>query len=325
MRVKTLLVATVALMLALAPVSVIAQEAETCELVYLFDGWARATVEGAPNSAAYGVLVNLGSEDDTLIAASTEAAEVLELHEMMMGEGDVMMMRPMEGGFPVSANGFTVLEPGGLHIMLINLTAPLVAGEELAITLTFENAGDVELVLPIREMPVEGMDMGGEGNMDMTQRDTAMGNMDDMEMMWPEACRGVHVVDPWVRPAGPGQPTSAAYGLLLNLTDVEDTLIAAATDAAETVELHEMTMGANDMMMMRPIEGGIAVSAGGLAVLKPGGLHVMMIGLTGELAAGAEIDFTLTFADFGEVELTVPVREPMAGGMDMGGHSMGGG
>ncbi|NOG50900.1 MAG: copper chaperone PCu(A)C [Chloroflexi bacterium] len=137
MRVKTLLFVAVAVVLALTPVMGVAQDAETCDLVSLFDGWARATVEGAPNSAAYGVLVNLGAEDDTLIAASTEAAEAVELHEMKMGDGDVMMMRPVEGGFAAPANGFTVLEPGGLHIMLINLTAPLVAGEELAITLTF--------------------------------------------------------------------------------------------------------------------------------------------------------------------------------------------
>ncbi|NOG50899.1 MAG: copper chaperone PCu(A)C [Chloroflexi bacterium] len=92
-----------------------------------------------------------------------------------------------------------------------------------------------------------------------------------------------------------------------------------------SLELHEMTMGEGDVMMMRPVEGGIAVSAGGLAILKPGGLHIMMIGLTDELAAGAEVDFTLTFAEFGEVALTFPVREPMAQGMEMGGHSMGGG
>lgn len=322
MRVKTLLFVAVAVVLALTPVMGVAQDAETCDLVSLFDGWARATVEGAPNSAAYGVLVNLGAEDDTLIAASTEAAEAVELHEMKMGDGDVMMMRPVEGGFAAPANGFTVLEPGGLHIMLINLTAPLVAGEELAITLTFEHAGEVELSLPIREMPAEGaMEMDSE-LMDMDHGGMAMPNV---ENPWPEACRAVHVVDPWVRPAGPGQPTSAAYGLLLNLTGVDDVLVAAAAGVSEVVELHEMTMGEGDVMMMRPVEGGIAVSAGGLAILKPGGLHIMMIGLTDELAAGAEVDFTLTFAEFGEVALTFPVREPMAQGMEMGGHSMGGG
>jgi copper(I)-binding protein len=125
---------------------------------------------------------------------------------------------------------------------------------------------------------------------------------------WPEGCDKIHVVDPWVRAAVGGMPTSAAYALLLNLTAANDTLIAAGTEAAEAVELHEMLMGEGDVMRMSPIEGGIPVPAGGAAVLQPGGLHIMMIGLTQALDDGGMLDLTLTFEHAGEVVVSAPVR-----------------
>jgi copper(I)-binding protein len=88
-------------------------------------------------------------------------------------------------------------------------------------------------------------------------------------------------------------------------------------------ELHQMTMGENDVMQMRPVEGGIPVPAGGTARLQPGGLHVMLIGLTQELAVDATLDLTLNFAESGVIELTVPVQEPPEEGMSMGGMSGG--
>lgn len=295
-----------------------AQDVESeCPLVYLFDGWARATVEGAPNSAAYGLLINLTDEEDTLLSAATEAAEAVELHEMVMGADDVMQMNPVEGGLTVGAHHFLELMPGGFHIMLINVQEPLVAGEMLPLTLTFEKAGEIQLEVPIRDADaMEAMEMADDPMGD------DMGGMDEMgeAMDWPEGCAGIHILDPWVRPAGAGTPNSAAYALLLNLTAEVDTLITVSTEAAEVSELHEMVMGAGDVMQMRPIEGGIVVPPGGTAHLKPGGLHMMLINLTGELEAGSMIELTLIFEQSGEFNLTVPVRDPDAEGAMEGMH-----
>jgi copper(I)-binding protein len=232
-----------------------------------------------------------------------------------MGENDVMQMRPVEGGFVVGPGSFLELQPGGLHIMLINLTEPLEAGAMVDLTLNFEHAGDVQVTVPIREEEMPG-------EMDMEEMGAPM--METPAMDWGEACSKVHVLDAWARPAGPGMPNSAAYGLMVNLTDEDETLVSASTNAAETVELHEMVMGENDVMQMRPLEGGILVPAGSAVLLKPGGLHVMLIGLTADLQAGDTIDLMLTFAETGEMEIEAPVREPEESAMTMGGMQEGG-
>lgn len=276
-----------------------AHDDEACNVVYLFDAWARATPEGAPTGAVFGLLVNLSAEDDTLIGASTDAAEAVELHEVVMGAGDVMQMRPVESGFAVGAGDYLELKPGGYHIMLINLKQPLVAGETLDLTLNFEHLGEVSITVPIREMAENAM--GGMMQAEMTPE----------AMMWPEACAKIHVVGTWARPSIAGMPMSAAYGLLVNLTDADETLVSATTAASEVVELHEMLMGDNDVMQMRPVEGGIVIPAGGTAWLKPGGLHIMLIGLTEALEAEATLDLTLTFENSGEMTVTVTVRAPV--------------
>jgi copper(I)-binding protein len=323
MKLKTLLTGLAIFALLATPLAAFAQEDEAaCGVISLFDGWARATPEGAPTGAAYGLLVNLGSEEDTLVSVTTDAAEAVELHEMIMGDGDVMQMRPVEGGFTVAPNTYLQLAPGGLHIMLIGLTAPLEAGGTLNMVLTFEKAGEVALTIPVREMAAMGEQSEMMGT-NMGDGEAATPEMMATEMPeseiaapeWPEGCDKIHIVDPWVRAAVGGMPTSAAYALLLNLTAVDDTLIAAASEAAEAVELHEMLMGEGDVMRMSPVEGGIPVPAGGAAVLQPGGLHIMMIGLTQALDDGGTLDLTLTFENAGEVVVSAPVRQAQMAAM----------
>jgi copper(I)-binding protein len=234
-----------------------------------------------------------------------------------------MQMRPVEAGFAVEPNQYLELAPGGLHIMLINLTQPLVAGTTFELLLNFEHAGDLSVTVPVREMA----DMeGGEGmNADMQMLpEMTPAAMPQSSTEWGEACAGMHVVGAWARPAAAGMPNSAAYGLLLNLTDSDDVLVSASTDAAEVAELHQMLMTDNDVMQMRPVEGGILVPAGGIAQLQPGGQHVMLIGLTQELVIGTTLDLTLSFAQSGDIVLSVPVQEPVEMPMgDMSEHSGG--
>ncbi len=314
---RLVIVFSVLLLLALGAVLVNAQDSPDCKVITFFDIWARPTVAGEPNGAVYGLLTNLSSEADTLLSASTDAAEAAELHEMSMGAGDVMQMRPIEGGIMVAARNFVQLQPGGMHIMLVNLKQPLVAGETLALTLTFENLGEVKVDVPIKDMEAAMGDMGSDSGMgDMNVEATAesdssmdMASQPDMAT-WPEACVGMHVVGGWARPAVAGMPNSAAYGLVVNLTAEDETLVGVSTAAADVAELHEMTMGAGDVMQMRPIEGGIVIPAGGTALLQPGGMHMMFIGLTQALDVGTSLDLTLTFAQSGTLNLSVPVQEP---------------
>jgi copper(I)-binding protein len=112
---------------------------------------------------------------------------------------------------------------------------------------------------------------------------------------------------------------SAAYMVLQNESDTPDALIAANTDAAETVELHTVVME-NNVMMMRPVEQ-IDIPASGETELRPGGFHVMLLGINRDLAEGDTVDLTLTFEHAGDISITAPVRQ--GGSMDMEGMNGG--
>ncbi len=111
--------------------------AETLEIL---DASARA---GTDPSALYFTVKNSGDEDDALTAVSTDVAGKAELHETVM-EGGSMKMQPVEQ-IEVPANGEAVLEPGGYHVMLMELEQPLEEGETIQAVLTFEKAGDIEI------------------------------------------------------------------------------------------------------------------------------------------------------------------------------------
>jgi copper(I)-binding protein len=101
---------------------------------------------------------------------------------------------------------------------------------------------------------------------------------------------------------------SAVYFTLDNPGDTPLRLVAAETDVAERTELHETTMEGG-VMRMRPVEG-VDVPPGGSVTLEPGGLHVMLLGVRRDLAAGDTFALTLRFADGGERTLEVTVRPP---------------
>jgi copper(I)-binding protein len=313
MRFRSIVILCLLLSAFTLPLTSAAQD-ESCNLVTLLDGWARPSPAGAPNGAAFGLLVNLSDQADTLVSASSDVAEAVELHEMVVAADDVMQMRPVESGMRVEAGGYLELRPGGLHIMFINLKQPLVAGETIDLTLHFQGAGDVAVSIPVREMVDMDNPMGeGMAQPDMTPE--AIASLSE----WPESCAGVHFLGAWARSAAAGMPNSAAYGLLVNLTESDTVLVSTSSTVSEVSELHEMTMGEGDVMQMRLIEGGIVIPAGGTAVLQPGGKHIMLIGLTQELVVGETFQLNLTFEGGGEVVLEIPVREGAETSMSMGG------
>ncbi len=104
--------------------------------------WSRATAPGAPG-VGYLRIVNNGSESDRLVAGSGSGFDV-QLHSMEMDEG-VMKMRPLENGREIPAGAELTLEPGGDHLMLMQLPNPLTEGKPVTLELEFEKAGTITL------------------------------------------------------------------------------------------------------------------------------------------------------------------------------------
>ena len=122
--------------------------------IQIGDGWVRAMplLEGgegvSTNSAAYLLLRNTGGTSDRLAGAESSVASRVEIHESSM-EGEVMRMRKVDG-LEIPAGSEVELKPGGLHLMLLGLDEPLTEGEEIEITLRFEQSGDRIVALPVR-------------------------------------------------------------------------------------------------------------------------------------------------------------------------------
>lgn len=133
----------------------------------IVDGaYARASSPAAKVGASFMVISNTGDEDDRLIAAATDAADRVELHTHVMTDGVAKMME-VEEGFPVEAGGEVLLQRGGYHVMMMGLTAPFVQGEMITLTLTFEKAGDMTIMVPIDNERMEGMAMEGMDHSNM--------------------------------------------------------------------------------------------------------------------------------------------------------------
>ena len=106
-----------------------------------------AMMSGA-TSAAYMTLVNAGDTPDRLLSVSSDAAQDVQLHTSEM-DNNVMRMREVPA-IDVPANGEATLKPGGYHVMLLDLTRDLTPGETITLTLTFEQAGEMQVQVPVR-------------------------------------------------------------------------------------------------------------------------------------------------------------------------------
>ena len=135
-----------------------AQDVKAGDLV-LSHAWSRATPGGAHVGAGYLTIKNNGSSADKLVGGSSQVAADVEVHEMTMNK-DVMVMRPVSGGLTIPPGQSVTLVPGGYHLMLMNLKAPLKQGERVPITLQFEKAGKVDVVLEVRGIGAMGTNSG---------------------------------------------------------------------------------------------------------------------------------------------------------------------
>ncbi len=118
---------------------------------------------------------------------------------------------------------------------------------------------------------------------------------------------GIAVQDPFARPA-PAAGSGGAFMTIVNNTGQPDRLVSAQSPAAMMVELHE-TVNEGGVMKMVHQPQGFEIPAGGKVELKPGGKHVMLMGLKNALEPGQTIQITLKFEKAGEITVNVPVRE----------------
>jgi hypothetical protein len=130
---------------------------------------------------------------------------------------------------------------------------------------------------------------------------------------------------PWARATPKGASVGGGYMKITNSGTAPDRLIGGTTDVASSFEVHEMSMD-NGVMKMRPVTGGLEIKPGQTVELKPGGYHVMLMGLKEQLVQGQHFKATLEFAKAGKVDVDFAIEGVGAqtGGMPgMGGdHAM---
>jgi copper(I)-binding protein len=157
----------VALLAVLSAAPACAQEVKAGDLV-ITQAWSRATPGGAKIGGGYLTIENKGTTPDRLIGGSGDIASKIEVHEMSMKNG-VMTMRPLDNGLTIGPGKTVKLSPGGLHLMLFDLKAPLKQGDKVPITLEFEKAGKVTLSLDVESLGAQGPAGANhpDGNTDM--------------------------------------------------------------------------------------------------------------------------------------------------------------
>lgn len=131
------------------PAATAAAACDGADGVVASNAWVREAGEGRSMTAAYVTLCN-GGPDDRLVSASFDGAGSVELHESVTGDNGVVSMVPLDGGLALPKGGEASLAPGGAHIMLMGLTAPLESGDEATLTLQFEHAAPLTLSFEVR-------------------------------------------------------------------------------------------------------------------------------------------------------------------------------
>lgn len=126
------------------------------------DAWARASAGAATTGAAYVTLTG-GKQADRLVSVSTPLTPMAQVHESSM-DGGMMRMREVPG-VAIPAGQTVTFKPGGYHVMLMDLKAPLKAGQTFPLTLKFEHAAPVTVDVAVR--PIGAAAAGAQDHMKM--------------------------------------------------------------------------------------------------------------------------------------------------------------
>lgn len=124
--------------------------------VVVSDGWVRAT-EGTEDPSMSAAFMSLENDGDAvrLTGASTDVAGMTQIHEMVMGDDGAMVMQELGDGLDLPTGAHEHLEPGGNHVMLMDLQEELEPGDEVDLTLEFSDGSQEALTLPVKEFSEE--------------------------------------------------------------------------------------------------------------------------------------------------------------------------
>lgn len=152
-----------------------AAPADEASAVSIEDPWVKSAESGM--TAAFGTLVNGGDDDITVVSAASDITDYLELHETVANDAGAMVMQPKEGGFTIPGGGTHELDPGGDHLMVMDLTRALEPGEDVSITLTMADGSTKEVVATVKDFDgadeeYQDGDTGDQGGMDMGDEPT---------------------------------------------------------------------------------------------------------------------------------------------------------
>jgi copper(I)-binding protein len=139
-----------------SPDAPVTKAAVTAPGVLVEDAWVRATVgsKDTTMTAAFMSLTNPGTTDISLTSATSPVAGMVQLHEMAMKDGK-MVMQEKAGGIKVPAESHAHLAPSGDHVMLMGLKQPLKPGDEVPITLKFSDGSTHDLTVPVKAFTEE--------------------------------------------------------------------------------------------------------------------------------------------------------------------------
>jgi len=121
------------------------------------DTWSRPLPEVSVNGAAYLIIHNNGEKSDRLLGAIAEVAEEVQIHTHINQDG-LMKMVHLEQGAELPPGEVVKFQPGGLHVMLLGLISPLTEGAEYSLTLEFETAGKLDVVVRVEDRNGSSMD-----------------------------------------------------------------------------------------------------------------------------------------------------------------------
>jgi hypothetical protein len=119
------------------------------------DPWSRQSPMAADAAAGFLKITNTGKKDDRLVKATASITPNVQLHDMVI-ENDVMKMVELTEGIPIPAGATVELRPKSLHVMFVDLKAPVKEGEKINGTLFFEKAGSVDVVFEVKSMGANG-------------------------------------------------------------------------------------------------------------------------------------------------------------------------
>lgn len=117
--------------------------------IKVHDPYALSSGAMAKAGAAFMQIMNEGTEDDRLINVKSDIAKMTELHTHEIDDQGVARMMKVEEGFVIPAGGMHSLQRGGDHVMFMGLTQTLAQGDNIALTLVFENAGEMVIDVPV--------------------------------------------------------------------------------------------------------------------------------------------------------------------------------